>query len=73
MRKPLLLAHMTAMNHENDRIVLNQPNIESMKPKTELVFMSEEYEDIEELTEEVRLCLKNVSFAVDFISIFCSD
>ncbi|KAJ6647168.1 Zinc finger protein [Pseudolycoriella hygida] len=52
MRKPLLLAHMTSMNHENDRIVLNQPNIESMKPKTELVFMSEEYEDIEELTEE---------------------
>lgn len=58
MRKPLLLAHMTAMNHENDRIVLNQPNIESMKPKTELVFMSDEYEDIEELTEEVRLCPK---------------
>lgn len=45
---------MTSMNHENDRIVLNQPNIESMKqPKTELVFMSDEYEDIEELTEEV--------------------
>lgn len=58
MRKPLLLAHMTAMNHENVRIVLNQPNIESMKPKTELVFMSDEYEDIEELTEEVRLCSK---------------
>lgn len=55
MRKPLLLAHMTSMNHENDRIVLNQPNIESMKPKTELVFMSEDYEDIEELTEEVWL------------------
>lgn len=43
------------MNHENDRIVLNQPNIESMKPKTELVFMTDEYEDIEELTEEVRI------------------
>ncbi|KAG4066169.1 hypothetical protein HA402_014469 [Bradysia odoriphaga] len=52
MRKPLLLAHMTSMNHENDRIVLNQPNIEPMKPKTELVFMSDDYEDIEELTEE---------------------
>lgn len=43
------------MNHENDRIVLNQPNIESMKPKTEMVFMTDDYEDIEELTEEVRL------------------
>lgn len=27
MRKPLLLAHMTAQNHENPRILMNQPNI----------------------------------------------
>lgn len=55
---------MTSMNHENDRIVLNQPNIESMKPKPELVFMSDEYEDIEELTEEVRLWPENFNFRI---------
>lgn len=74
MRKPLLLAHMKAQNHENERIVLNQPritttdNVKSSVIESNVVYANNE--NIFELTDDVSYKIHFFLMFILFLNFF---